>query len=216
MNAAMLFEQGWSARFKKIEAGDLVFYGLLVMLAHLTLLLVNRFVIFSLVKAHIPAAFGSGYSLSFYVGAVTTIFFELMIFVLGWLFITGMANLLDGQSNARALFGALALCYLPVVLHSLITFVAFLTHAGDINTVAIAQAEQPEQLSEAINASFSGALFQALKRGEQIAYALSGLLVVEAVSRVCQLSRLKAALAVGLFVGLLFLVNYFAGLAPSS
>lgn len=210
MNAAIFVEQGLGARFKKIETGHLVFYGLLMLLAHLTLLLVNRFVTFSLIRPHVPAAFGSGYALSFYTGAVTTIFFELMIFVLGWLFISGMADLLNGQSNSRALFGALALCYLPVLLYSMLTLIAFLTHRGDINSAAIAQAAQPEQLAAAINASFSGAIFHALKRGEPAAYVLSGLLMMEAVSRVCQLSRLRAALAVGLFIGLLFVVNHFA------
>lgn len=211
MNSAMPFEPALGTRLKKIEAGDLVFYGLLMLLAHLTLLLVNRFFVFNLVKSHVPASFAASYSLSFYAGAVSAILFELMLFILGWLFISGMANLLDGQSNARSLFGALALCFTPIVLSSLITFIVFLTHTSDLSTVAIAQAESPEQLMEAINASFSGAIFQIINRGEKIAYALSVLLVVATVSRVCQLSRLKAALAVGLFVSLLFILNYFAG-----
>jgi hypothetical protein len=210
MNAVMSVEPGIGAGLKKIETGKLVLYGLLVMLAHLTMLLVNRFVTFSLIKSHIPAAFSSGYTLSFYTGAVGTVFLELMIFVLGWMFISGMANLLDGQSNARPLFGALALCYLPVLFYSLLTFIAFLTHRGDINTAAIAQATQPEQLAAAISTSFSGAIFQALKRGEPFVYGLSVLMMIEAVRRVCQLSRFKAVLAVGAFIGLLFLVNRFA------
>lgn len=211
MNSAMLFDQARGARFKKLGTSDLVFYGVLMILAHLLLLLSNRFIVFMSVRPHVPAAFSSDYSLGFYTSAVSGLLFELMLFVLGWLFISGMANLLDGQSNARALFGALALCYAPVVLSSLATSLTYLTHTGSINTLAITQAERPEQLAEAINSSFSGAIFQALNKGEKLAYGLSVLLVVEAVSRICQLTRLKAALAVGLFVSLLFVLNYFAG-----
>lgn len=211
MNLALRFDQALDTKFKKVETSDLVFYGALAICAHLTLLIVNRFLIFNVVKASISEQMRPFYSFDFYLFTFTAILAELTFFVLGWLFVIGMANLLDGQSNARALFGGLALCYVPVVMSSVATFVVYFSQADKVNTVALAQAQTGEQLWAAIDASFSGPAFAAAIRGEKIAYGALLLLAVEAVSRICNLGRLKALVCMGLFVGVLFMINYFAG-----
>ena len=66
MNLALRFDQALDTKFKKVETSDLVFYGALAICAHLTLLIVNRFLIFNVVKASISEQMRPFYSFDFY------------------------------------------------------------------------------------------------------------------------------------------------------
>jgi hypothetical protein len=192
-----------------IATSDLVFYGGLTLLAHLTLMVANRLLVSRSVSAHVPAEWRWDVEVQLCLGVATGLLVEVMLFFLGWLFITGMSMLLDGKENARALFGWLGLCYLPAVCFSLFSFARNWLTLEDASYAGIAQARSAEQLSTALLEHFSNGAQQWSQMGANVVYLLILALAIEATHRVCNLSRLKALLSVGSYVGLLFTINYF-------
>lgn len=201
----------FSIGLKRMEASDLIFYGLLGFTVHLVLLAANRILVYRNLSEHISAEFASEYAVSFYASMFAGVFAETMFFLLGWLFISGMVVLLKGQSNSRGLFGGLLICYLPVVFSSAVIFVVYIFSLNGLSYVPIGEAQSSEQFSAAMETFSRLPLFHRTAIWQSIGYGGLILMAVESIHRICQTPRWKSALTVMLYVGVLAAVSRLAG-----
>ncbi|MBP6824400.1 MAG: hypothetical protein KA368_22840 [Acidobacteria bacterium] len=200
-----------SIGLKRLEASDLIFYGLLTFAVHLVLLTANRALIYRSLSEHVSAEFASDYAVNFYASMFAGVFAETMFFLLGWLFICGMVVLLNGQSNSRTLFGGLLICYLPVVFTSAIAFIAYFFSLKGLSYASIGEAQSAEQLSAAMEIFARSMVFQRTAICQNIGYGALILLSIESIYRICQTSRWKSSLTVMFYVGVLMALTRLAG-----
>lgn len=218
MNAISSFEQEAVSKPEKtfvlkgrtFTPSDLVFFGSLVLFAHLVLQLANRWVSDQTIGAYIPKELNPNPAFQFALSTIVGLLLEIVLFFIGWLWVSGMVVLLNGRENVRALFGALGLCYLPAMLISAGAYIRLLMGVTNFNSDAIAHATTPEQLAAAFQQCEASGFFHLMKIGSNIGYLLLLAGALESVHRICGISRLKSALILGSYVGFLFALNHFA------
>lgn len=210
MNAISSFGQRLALKEKTFAPSDAVFYGSLALFAHLVLLLANRWLADQTIGAYIPAELNPHPGVQFALSAIVGLLVEIVLFFIGWLWIAGMVVLFDGRENIRVLFGALGLCYLPAVLISVLIFIRLVIGVKETNFSAIAQASTADQLTAAFEQCETSGFFYLMRMGRNIGYLLLLFCVLEAVHRICGISRLKTGLILGSYVGMLFALNRFA------
>lgn len=211
MNSITHIEQSFSAKLRDMQASDAVFYGLLVFIAHLSLTFANRYLTHQSIAARIPSDLSEGLTVEFALTVTVGLLIEVMIFLIGWLFIAAMAVLLDGESNARTLFGWLGLCFLPAAAVSLFGVIRLWIGVENADYAAISDARTMEDLSVAIRNCLSSGGYRTLQIAADAAYLFLSASAIEITHRVCGLIRWKALLIVGSYAGLLFALNRFAG-----
>lgn len=210
VNVADNFEKRQVLKGKTMTPSDLVFFGSLVFVLHLALLLATRWVSDQTIGAYVPKEFNPHPGVQFALNSTVALLFEIALFFIGWLWISGMVVLLNGRENIRALFGALGLCYLPAMLISTFAYIRLLIGVEDFNSEAISHSSTAEQLATAFQQCEASGFFHLMKLGANLGYGLLVVLALEAVHRLCGISRLKSALVLGSYVGVLFALNHFA------
>lgn len=210
MNDVSSLEQRLVLNGRTFTPSDLIFFGSLVLLIHLVLLLATQWLSDQTIGAYIPKHLNPNSGFQFALSAIVGLFLEIVLFFIGWLWIAGMVVLLNGRESVRALFGALGLCYLPAVLISTVVYIRLLVGVNDASFDAIAHASTAEQLAAAFQQCQASGFFRLMSLGGNLGYLLLLVCAFEAVHRVCSVSRLKAALTLSSYVGLLFTLNHFA------
>lgn len=210
MNAVSSLEQRLILNGRDVAFSDLIFFGSLVLFVHLVLLLATQWLSNQTISAYIPTDLNPNSGFQFALGAIVGLLLEIVLFFIGWLWVAGIAILLNGRESVRALFGALGLCYLPAVLISAAVYIRLLVGVKEASFDAISKASNAEQLAAAFQQCQSSGFFRLMSMGSNLGYLLLLVCALEAVHRVCSISRLKAALTLGSYVGLLFTFNYFA------
>jgi hypothetical protein len=208
MNLITRAEQSLSVKMREMSVSDVAFYSILVMLTHLTLLFSNMVQMHRAITDHIPAHLNTYTSFDLYLNAASSLVAEVLMFLLGWLFITGAIMLLNGQENARALFWWLGLCFLPVALLSLASCVILLFNLGAPQFTPIAQAQTEAELAAAIGESVSRGTYWWLLAAGKAAYGVTAVMIIEAIHRVCRVTRLKAVLVLASYGALLFALDF--------
>jgi hypothetical protein len=210
MNAVSYIEQNLGSKVRNLSASDAVFFGSLVFIVYLALLFLNRWLMHRAVSERIPGEFSEDIGWQFAISVTGGLLTEAMLFLIGWLFVAGMAVLFNGNANARPLFGWLGLCYLPVAVFSLFSAIRLWVGVENVDYSAISGARDFEELYVIIHNCLSSGGYRILQIGSNIAYLFTAASAVEVTHRVCDVSRLKAALIVGSYLGLLFALNRFA------
>lgn len=210
MNAVSSLEQRIILNGRDVASSDLVFFGSLTLLAHLALLLATQWLSNQTISAYIPTDLNPNSGFQFALSAIVGLLLEIVLFFIGWLWIAGVVVLLNGRENVRALFGALGLCYLPAVLISAAVYIRLLIGVKEASFDAISKASTTEQLAAAFHQCQSSGFFRIMSLGSNLGYLLLLVCALEVVHRVCGISRLKAVITLGAYVGLLFTFNYFA------
>lgn len=182
-----------------IWTGFAVFVMYLIMNG-LTLFLTYRSVAGQL-PDHLAEAFTQIFSIV-YIGMILGVTLgEIVIFVLGWLFVMIAVVLLNGKRRHRALFGWLGVAYTPVTVYSIMVVVMFvltdqMVYAGMSTLSTI------DQLPGEIAKMQDSGLFKWIRYGRMFALTLVVAFAIEAVHRVCSLSRLRTVGVILVYVAL--------------
>lgn len=156
---------------------------------------------------HLAEAYAQVFSVM-YIGMILGVTLgEIVIFVLGWLFVMIAVALLNGKRRHRALFGWLGVAYTPVTVYSIMAVAFMLVFSDQMVYAGLSTLATIDQLPGEIMKMQDTGLFKWIRFGRACALTLVVALAIEAVHRVCSLSRFKAAGVILAYVALNGLVQ---------
>ena len=127
---------------------------------------------------------------------------EIMIFVLGWLFVMIAVAILNGKRRHRALFGWLGVAYTPVTVYSIMVVVLMLVLSDQMVYAGLSTLSTIDQLPGEIAKIQDNGLFKWIRYGRMFALTAVVALAIEVAHRVCSLSRFKAVGVILAYVAL--------------
>lgn len=164
-----------------------------------TYLIMNGLVLFLTFKSvagqlpdHLAEAYAQVFSVV-YIGMILGVTLgEIVIFVLGWLYVMIAVALLNGKRRHRALFGWLGVAYTPVTVYSIMAVAFMLVFSDQMVYAGLSTLATLDQLPAEIMKMQDTGLFEWIRYGRTLALTLVVALAIEAAHRVCSLSRFKA------------------------
>ena len=132
---------------------------------------------------------------------------EIVIFVLGWLFVMIAVALLNGKRRHRALFGWLGVAYTPVTAYSVMAVVIILVFSDQMAYAGLSTLTTLDQLPGEIMKMQDSGLFKWIRYGRILALTFVVALAIETAHRICSLSRFKAVVVILSYVALNGLIH---------
>lgn len=118
---------------------------------------------------------------------------EIVIFVLGWVFLMIAVALLNSKRRHRALFGWLGVAYFPITAYSIMAVVFMLVFSDQMVYAGLSTMSTLEQLPGEIAKMQDSGFYKWIRYGRMFALTLVVALAIEVAHRVCSLSRQKSA-----------------------
>ena len=200
-----------SDRLSSIYVTEPLWTGIGMFVIYLIMNGIVLFLTFRSVAGQIPDHLAEAYAQVFtvmYIGMILGVTLgEIVIFVFGWLFVMIAIALLNSERRHRALFGWLGAAYTPVTVYSIMTVVLMLAFSDQMVYAGLSTLSSIDQLPGEIAKIQDTGLFKWIRYGRYFALTLVVAFAIEAVHRVCSMSRFKAVGVILAYVALNGLVQ---------
>lgn len=164
------------------------------------------FLTFRSVAGQLPDHLAESYEqvfLALFIGMVLGVTLgEIVIFVMGWIFVMIAVALLNSRRRHRALFGWLGVAYIPVTAYSIMAVVLMLVFSDQMVYAGLSTLSTLDQLPGEIAKMQDSGFYKWVRYGRMFALTLVVAFAVEVAHRVCSLSRIKAAGVILTYVAL--------------
>ena len=195
-----------SGRLASIRETEPLWTGMSVFVVYLILNGLVLFLTFRSVAGQIPDHLTEAYAQVFsvlYISMIVGVTLgEIVIFVLGWLFVMIAVALLNCRRRHRALFGWLGVAYTPVTVYSIMAVALMLAFSDQMVFAGLSNMATIDQLPGEIAKLQDVGLLKWIRYGRYIALTLVVAFAIEAVHRVCAMSRFKAVSVILAYVAL--------------
>lgn len=195
-----------SDRLASISESEPLWAGIGMFITYLFLNGLVLYLTFRSVADQIPDHLAEAYAQVFsvmYIGMILGVTLgEVVIFVLGWLFVMIAVALLKSRRRHRALFAWLGIAYTPVTVYSMMTVVLLLVFSDQLVYAGLSTLSTINQLPGEITKIQDIGLFKWIRYGRGFALTLVVAFAIEAAHRVCSLSRFKAVGVILTYVAL--------------
>jgi len=200
-----------SDRLSSIYVTEPLWTGMGMFVIYLIMNGIVLFLTFRSVAGQIPDHLAEAYAQVFTVLYISMILGvtlgEIVIFVFGWLFVMIAVALLNSERRHRALLGWLGAAYTPVTVYSIMTVVLMLAFSDQMVYAGLSTLSSIDQLPGEIAKIQDTGLFKWIRYGRYFALTLVVAFAIEAVHRVCSMSRFKAVGVILAYVALNGLVQ---------
>ena len=181
-------------------------FGVYLIMNGLVLLLTFRSV-----AGQLPDQLAESYAqvfLALFIGMIVGVTLgEIVIFVLGWVFVMIAAALLNSRRRHRALFGWLGIAYIPVTAYSIMAVVLMLVFADQMVYAGLSTLSTLDQLPGEITKMQDSGFYKWVRYGRMFALTLVVVFAIEVAHRTCSLSRFKAAGVILTYVAIIGLLQ---------
>lgn len=195
-----------SIRLTSISESEPLWTGIGMFVVYLIMNGLVLFMTFRSVAWQLPDHLAESYAqvfLALFIGMVLSVTLgEIVIFVLGWVFIMIAVALLNSRRRHRALFGWLGVAYIPVTTYSIMAVVLMLVFSDQMVYAGLSTLSTLDQLPGEIMKMQDSGFYRWVRYGRIFALILVVAFAIEVAHKVCSLSRFKAAGVILTYVAL--------------